>query len=80
MLWYPTSREKRARYPDFLYSCLVMAACAAFIEESRMEYINATKPHRKSGVWGTRHWLLREGGGLSADYPLQVGWIGGFCL
>jgi hypothetical protein len=26
------------------------AACAAFIEESRMKFINANKPHRKSGV------------------------------
>src|SRR6202453_4549717 len=29
------------------------AACAAFIKESRMKFINASKLHRKSGVWGT---------------------------
>jgi hypothetical protein len=30
------------------------ATCAAFIEESRMNFIIANKLHRKSGVWGTR--------------------------
>jgi hypothetical protein len=30
------------------------ATCAAFIEESGMKFINANKPRRKSGVWGTR--------------------------
>jgi hypothetical protein len=30
------------------------AACAAFIEESRMNFINANKLHRKSGAWSTQ--------------------------
>jgi hypothetical protein len=52
----PTSREKQARYPDFLYAAPATATCAAFIEESRMSFVNVNKPHRKSGVWGTRPW------------------------
>jgi hypothetical protein len=28
------------------------AKCAAFIEESRMKFVNANKPHRKSGDVG----------------------------
>src|ERR1700677_1094451 len=50
--WSPTSREKRARYPDFLYAAPTTATCAAFIEESRMKFINANKLHRKSGGMG----------------------------
>jgi hypothetical protein len=37
-----------------LYS---MAACAAFIKESRMKLVEPTGLNRKSGVWGT-HWSL----------------------
>jgi hypothetical protein len=33
-----------------LYS---MAACAAFIKESRMKLVEPTGLNRKSGVWGT---------------------------
>jgi hypothetical protein len=32
-----------------------MAACAAFIKESRMKLVEPTGLNRKSGVWGT-HW------------------------
>jgi tetratricopeptide (TPR) repeat protein len=38
-------------FPDFLYAALDKVACAAFIEESRMNFANATKLHRKSGVF-----------------------------
>jgi hypothetical protein len=31
------------------------ATCAAFIEESRMKFINANKLHRKFEMWGTSH-------------------------
>jgi hypothetical protein len=31
------------------------SACASFIKERRMECINATSLHRKSGQWGTQH-------------------------
>jgi hypothetical protein len=51
--WYPTSDQKRVRYPDFLYAAPPMVACAAFFEESRMKFGDSTKPHRKSG--GTGH-------------------------
>ena len=32
------------------------AACVAFSTESRMKFVNATKVHRKSEMWGTRGW------------------------
>jgi hypothetical protein len=34
--------------PDFLYAALDMTACADFFKESRMRFINANKPYRKS--------------------------------
>jgi hypothetical protein len=34
-----------------------MAACAAFIKESRMKLVEPTGLDRKSGVWGT-YWSL----------------------
>jgi hypothetical protein len=34
-----------------------MAACAAFFKESRMRFVDPTKPYRKSG--GTPDFLLR---------------------
>jgi hypothetical protein len=48
---------KPGRYPDFLYAVPKSAACAAFIKESRMEFLEANQLHRKYGVWGTRHSL-----------------------
>jgi hypothetical protein len=42
---------------DARISCTLLqpsSACAAFIKESRMKFGDLTKPHRKSGVWGTR--------------------------
>jgi hypothetical protein len=35
--------------PDFLYAAPHKSACAAFCKESRMEFLDCTKPHRKSG-------------------------------
>jgi len=35
--------------PDSLYAALETTACAAFSEESRMNFANATKLDRKSG-------------------------------
>jgi hypothetical protein len=43
----------RPPYPDFLHGAPQTAACAAFIKESRMKSVNASKLDRKSGVrWG----------------------------
>jgi hypothetical protein len=39
----------RVNCPDFLYAALDTVACAAFIEESRMNIAKANKLHRKSG-------------------------------
>jgi hypothetical protein len=48
----PPARRAVRPNPDFLYADLRDVACAAFIEESRMGCINATKLHRKSGGMG----------------------------
>ena len=58
-LWYPTSREKRARCPDFLQDAPSRAACAAFCKESRMKFIGSNKLYRKSG--GVGHPLICGG-------------------
>jgi hypothetical protein len=36
--WSPTSREKRARYPNFLHAVLDKTACAPFFKERRMRF------------------------------------------
>ncbi len=41
--------------PYFLYAAPATAACAAFVNESRMRFVNATKLHRKSGL-GSIEW------------------------
>jgi hypothetical protein len=41
--------------PNFLYAALDWTACAALFKESRMNFMEPTKLHRKSGMWGTRH-------------------------
>jgi hypothetical protein len=51
---------KPGRYPYFLYAVLKSAARAAFIKESRMEFLEANQLHRKYGLWGTRHSLRIE--------------------
>jgi hypothetical protein len=40
--------------PDFLYAALDTTACAAFAKESRMNFANAHRPHRKPGECSTR--------------------------
>ena len=40
---------KSAKDPDFLYAAPPMVTCAAFIEESRLKFVDPTKPTRKSG-------------------------------
>ena len=44
------ARLFRPRYPDFLHGAPTTSACAAFIEESRMKFANASRLDRKSGV------------------------------
>jgi hypothetical protein len=43
--------------PISCHAVLERSACAPFIKERHMERINATRLRRKSGQWGTRHWL-----------------------
>jgi hypothetical protein len=46
--------------PDFLYPALVTTACAAFLKESRMNFVNATNLDRKSGgSWHLGQWMKR---------------------
>jgi hypothetical protein len=46
----PVLRKGRfATDPDFLYAARSRTGCAAFSEESRMRFVNATRVHRKSG-------------------------------
>jgi hypothetical protein len=51
---YPT-RAKSGLTPISCHAVLERSACAPFIMERRMECINATSLHRKSGPWGTQH-------------------------
>jgi hypothetical protein len=45
--------------PNFLHADLDKTACAPFIKERRMEFAEPTKPHRKSGMWGTPGFIAR---------------------
>jgi hypothetical protein len=47
-------KPKAGLTPISCHAVLERSACAPFIEERRMECINATKLHRKSGQWGTQ--------------------------
>src|SRR5580692_3492683 len=51
---------KPGRYPYFLYAVPKSATCAAFIKESRMDFLEAKQLHRKYGLWGTHHSLPVE--------------------
>src|SRR5271170_1503754 len=46
--------------PNFLQVDEARSACAPFFKERRMKFREPTKPHRKSGVWGTRLWSSGE--------------------
>jgi hypothetical protein len=47
--------------PNFLHAAPNKTACAPFFKERLIKFIEATEPHRKSGMWGTRG-LWRVGG------------------
>jgi hypothetical protein len=49
---YPTQAQKRGLTRISCTWHQATAACAAFVEESRMKFINANKLHRKSGGMG----------------------------
>jgi hypothetical protein len=46
--------------PNFLCADLDKTACAPFFKERRMRFVEPTKPHRKSGMWGTQDSSRRE--------------------
>src|ERR1700677_4160478 len=63
--------RKTSEIPDFLYVAQARTACAAFLQESRMKLISATKLHRKSG--GVGHPSSVEGTGLNTSAPSLPG-------
>ncbi len=48
--------------PNFLHAAPDKAACAPFVKERRMKFTESTKPHGKSGMWGTRSSVAGMGG------------------
>jgi hypothetical protein len=57
--WYPTLRKQREGSRISYCAAPAMGARAAFNEESRMKFVDPTKPYRKSGGWGTRRFVAR---------------------
>jgi hypothetical protein len=58
--------------PDFLHGAPPTDACAAFIKESRMKFINAREFDRKSGCTLLRTWGTRPiSSGLSRDMEFE---------
>jgi hypothetical protein len=53
LLLIPTSRQQKARYPNFLYAVLERITCAPFIKERRMKLAEPISFTGNSGVWGT---------------------------
>jgi hypothetical protein len=49
----------RPMVPDFLHGAPPTGACAAFIKESRMKFVNARELDRKSGCTLGRTWDTR---------------------
>jgi hypothetical protein len=52
MLLNPTLRKKREGPRISYCAAPAIAACAAFYKESRMKFVDLTKPYRKSGGMG----------------------------
>jgi hypothetical protein len=50
----PHLAKNERNTPNFLHAALDKSVCAPFVKERRMRFIEATEPHRKSGIWGTR--------------------------
>jgi hypothetical protein len=48
-------------FPDFLHGAPPTDAYAAFIEESRIKFVNARELNRKSGCTLARTWGTRPG-------------------
>ena len=59
------SSPKTGLDPISCHAAQERSARAPFIKERRMECINATSLHRKSGQWGTQRSLAMEGGRVS---------------
>jgi len=63
-------KPKNGLTPISCHAVLERSGCAPFIKERRMECINATRIHRKSGQWGTQPSLLK---GKTADPSASFG-------
>jgi hypothetical protein len=70
-------QAKQGLTPISCHAVLERSACAPFIKERRMECINATSLHRKSGPWGTQPSLPMEGNCRSLPFGRDdKGWSG----
>jgi hypothetical protein len=65
-------KPKPGLTPISCHAVLERSACAPFIKERRMEPINATNLHRKSGQWGTLHFLPGERGEICGKFRLKA--------
>src|SRR5580658_8475848 len=53
-------KPKEGLTPISCHAALKRPACAPFIKERRIECINPTNLHRKSGQWGTQHFVTNR--------------------
>jgi hypothetical protein len=73
VLWYPTQAQNQGLTPISCHAAPERSACAPFIKERRMECINATNLHRKSGQWGTQPLLPAKSLGECIGYVDATG-------
>ena len=64
--------RKASEIPGFPYAAQARATCAAFIKESRMKFINANRPHRKSGGVGHPSVVANGKSRIERRYPTQA--------
>jgi len=69
--WMKRVWTPEGSFPDFLYAALDTTACAAFIKESRMKFVNATHFHRKSGLRPHVQGARARRPGAREEYPSQ---------
>jgi hypothetical protein len=72
VLWYPTQAKTRLD-PDFLYAAPSNGGVCGFLEESRMNFINANKLHRKSGGMGHPSFVADDDGSAYVSFRLVWG-------
>src|ERR1700761_4378713 len=71
--WYPTSREKRARYPEFPARPGTRSRVHLSLRKGAHAFTELTKLHRKSEIWPTRSLVA----GMDSDRVSAEGAHGG---